>query len=380
LVKNGRFRHYGFPREREEIMAIVLTEAGEFTMTAANGLWLTAADAERATGWTLKPEGMCHGEICVPLPAGVAREGRVDLAAFWHHFGNPVLRDEAGETWLLGVGAEDRNRALAGLMAPDFTLPDLDGTPHTLSALRGKKVFLTTWASWCGCRFDLAVWQELFQSVKDRNFMIVAVAEESRGAEHARQWIELAKPEYWNLIDIDHHVAALYGMVNVPQSVWIDETGRIVRPTETAGSTDHFRRMDLTTRTMAPEDRAASVAARKTYLDALKDWVSTGKYALDAQAAKRKLPRITPEIALANAHFRFGVWLRRHGKTTEGDKHLADASRLHPDSWNIWRQAADLDEVGKASGADFWKRVQALGERPYYPPPELAGFPASGGA
>ena len=37
----------------------------------------------------------------------------------------------------------------------------------------------------------------------------------------------------------------------------------------------------------------------------------------------------------------------------------------------MWRQAADLEEVGKASGPDFWKRVKELGDRPYYPPPKL---------
>jgi hypothetical protein len=37
----------------------------------------------------------------------------------------------------------------------------------------------------------------------------------------------------------------------------------------------------------------------------------------------------------------------------------------------MWRQAADLDEVGKASGEAFWQRVQALGERAYYPVVEL---------
>ena len=51
----------------------------------------------------------------------------------------PVVSDAAGETWVLGAGAEQRNAALAGLMAPDFTLPDLAGAPHTLSALRGKQ-------------------------------------------------------------------------------------------------------------------------------------------------------------------------------------------------------------------------------------------------
>ncbi len=217
----------------------------------------------------------------------------------------------------------------------------------------------------------MPVWQQLFDGLKREKFMIVAVAEESRGAEHARQWIEQANAQYWCLIDTEHHVADLYGMVNVPQAVWIDEAGRIVRPPENAGSTDHFRLTDRTTRTLAAEHQAARLAARAAYLDAVRDWVLTGRHGLPADVASRRLPRITPEIALAQAHFRLGVWLRRHGNAAEGDAHLAEASRLHPGSWNIWRQAADLDEVGKASGEAFWQRVQALGERPYYPPPEL---------
>jgi len=124
-------------------MATVLTDAGELTLDAEDGLWLTASDAERATGWTLKPEGMCRDDLCVPMPV---REGRVDVAAFWARLDRPVVR--SGETWIVGAGAEQRNSALAGLIAPDFTLPDVNGVPHTLSALRGEKVFLCTWASW----------------------------------------------------------------------------------------------------------------------------------------------------------------------------------------------------------------------------------------
>jgi hypothetical protein len=217
------------------------------------------------------------------------------------------------------------------------------------------------------------VWQQLFDGLSGKEFMFVAVAEESRGAEHARQWIEQAQAKYWCLIDTEHRVADLYGMVNVPQAVWIDEAGRIVRPAETAGSTDHWRRRDPAAGTMSPADQAARLAARQLYLDAVKDWVLTGKHALDADAARRRQPRITPEIAEAAAHFRLGVWLRRHGRAQEGDAHLAEASRLHPESWNIWRQAADLDEVGRASGAEFRKRVDALGDRFYYPPPDLLG-------
>jgi hypothetical protein len=129
-------------------MTVVLTETGEAQVSATDGLWLTGAEAERASGWALKPEGMCRDEICVPLPAAMVKGGRVDLAAFWRHMGHPVLADDAGETWVLGTGAAARNDMLAGLAAPDFTLPDLAGKPHRLSDLRGKKVFLTTWASW----------------------------------------------------------------------------------------------------------------------------------------------------------------------------------------------------------------------------------------
>ena len=48
-------------------MATVLTERGEMTFGTTDGLWLSADDAERASGWTLKPEGMCREEVCVPV-------------------------------------------------------------------------------------------------------------------------------------------------------------------------------------------------------------------------------------------------------------------------------------------------------------------------
>jgi hypothetical protein len=129
-------------------MATILSDDGDVTVAATDGLCLSPADLERATQWTLKPEGLCHDALCVPLQAGMLRDGRIDVAAFWRHLGHPVLSDNRGETWVLGTGAADRHAALAGTTAPDFTLPDLAGVPHRMAELRGKKVFLTTWASW----------------------------------------------------------------------------------------------------------------------------------------------------------------------------------------------------------------------------------------
>ena len=217
----------------------------------------------------------------------------------------------------------------------------------------------------------MPVWQQLQDELKNDGFMVVAVAQESRGAEHARTWIEQAKSTYWSLIDTDHRLSDLHNLVNVPQAIWIDEKGTIVRPPETAGSTDHFRQIDGKGLAMSPEAQAERLAARETYLAAVRDWVKTGRHALPATEARDRQPTVTPAIAEARARFRLGLWLHAHDRRDEAGVEFAEASRLHPDSWNIWRQAADLEAVGKASGPAFWERVRALGDKPYYPAPRL---------
>ena len=45
-------------------MTTVLNTEGEVSVAGTGGLWLSGPDAERATGWQLKPEGMCRDDIC----------------------------------------------------------------------------------------------------------------------------------------------------------------------------------------------------------------------------------------------------------------------------------------------------------------------------
>lgn len=117
-----------------------------------DALWLDASAIDAATGWAWKPEGLCRGDICVPVPSVARRElvrdDRLDVAAMWRRSGQPVVHDNARRTWVLGSGAAQRASALATLQAPDFELPDLAGQTHRLSQYRGRKVFLATWASW----------------------------------------------------------------------------------------------------------------------------------------------------------------------------------------------------------------------------------------
>lgn len=137
-------------------MVTVIHEERETDIAAArvdrDRLWLTNDDVQRATGWTLKREGLCRDDTCVPLPhgreTGLVDGDAIDIAAIWRHLGHPVVSDGAQETWVLGTGARERASALASLQAPDFALPDLDGRVHALADQRGKKVLLVTWASW----------------------------------------------------------------------------------------------------------------------------------------------------------------------------------------------------------------------------------------
>lgn len=121
---------------------------------AGDDLWLSLDELRTTTGWELKPEGACRGNVCVPVPAGqepeFLRDGGTafNLAALARLLDQPVVRDESGDVWAFGEAAASRRAEMEGLHAPDFALPDLDGRMHRLSDYLGQKVFLVSWASW----------------------------------------------------------------------------------------------------------------------------------------------------------------------------------------------------------------------------------------
>jgi AhpC/TSA family len=119
-------------------------------------LWITTDDLLRATRFVIKPQGVCRDELCFPLPKSrkaefVSKKGGktwFNLSEFAKLIRQPVVADQKNGVWYFGARDAEQNGYLTSLEAPNFTLPDLNGKPHSLTDFRGKKVLLVTWASW----------------------------------------------------------------------------------------------------------------------------------------------------------------------------------------------------------------------------------------
>jgi hypothetical protein len=213
---------------------------------------------------------------------------------------------------------------------------------------------------------------------------IVTIALDTGGAQAARPWIAAAAPEHPSLIDQAHVVDALFGIVNVPSGVWIDEAGVIVRPPETA----YPRRPDFLDRPIPTNATPAQVeqisvvqqlrVEAEPYIAALRDWVTHGqasRFALSPdEVVRRSRPRPLEE-ATAAAHFELGQYLHLDGQPFAAIEHFRAAAALQPDNWTYKRQAWNLlppDQTSTAVyGTDWLREVQKIGAEHYYPALEL---------
>lgn len=226
------------------------------------------------------------------------------------------------------------------------------------------------------------MWQELRTELHPRGLEVVTVALESGGADAARPWIESARPEHPSLVDTGHVCDELFGIVNVPSGVWIDERGTIVRPPETA----YPRRpafLDREAPADATPERRESIEANRRlrvdaegYVAALRDWVERGSASRFALAPDEVVRRSRPHPqaeAEAAAHFELALALRG-ADDVRAVHHFRQAHRLHPENWTYKRQAWALAGADRERlyGTDWLTEVKRMGgpER-YYAPLEL---------
>ncbi len=120
------------------------------------------------------------------------------------------------------------------ILAPDFTLTDLNGNIVTLSNLRGKKVFLNFWASWCEpCRNEMADIERLYQETKDTDLVILTInSTESKST--VQSYLKANNLNFTVLLDTREEAALNYLTGFIPASFFIDKDGYIVSREEGA--------------------------------------------------------------------------------------------------------------------------------------------------
>ena len=227
------------------------------------------------------------------------------------------------------------------------------------------------------------MWQELRSELHGGGLEIVTVALDSAGPDAARPWIEAARPEHPALIDEHHRLDALFGIVNVPSGLWIDEAGTIVRPPEPAFSAkpdwEHGlgeEATDYQRRTLGLERQL--LVEHEKYVAAVRDWARHGarsRYVLTADEVLRRSQPRSRSGSLAAAHFELGTHLQRLGHQYDAVAHFKAAHLLQPENWTYKCQAWSFvnSDLGPSAeyDTDWATEVERSGTHAYYPPLDL---------
>lgn len=118
-----------------------------------------------------------------------------------------------------------------GKPAPDFTLPDVNGKPVSLSSFKGKYVLVDFWASWCKpCRMENPNVVAAYNKFKDKNFTILGVSldEDKTAWQQAIKNDNLAWAQVSDLKQWESAVIPLYQFDGIPYNVLLDPQGNVI--------------------------------------------------------------------------------------------------------------------------------------------------------
>jgi peroxiredoxin len=126
---------------------------------------------------------------------------------------------------LLDVG--NRSAIQRGSPAPNFTYTFADGTKQQLSDLRGKKVMINFWATWCPpCNAEMPDIQKAAELFEDNNFVVLGVSQDLQ-TELIEPFADQYQITFPLIADPQGQIASRYGARNLPTSVFINTDGTI---------------------------------------------------------------------------------------------------------------------------------------------------------
>ena len=120
--------------------------------------------------------------------------------------------------------------ALAGEVAPDFTLRDIDGKEVKLASFKGKVVMVNFWATWCGpCKIEMPHLDKMDREFESKGFEVISIStDDARAASKVKPLIKRGGYGFTVLLDKDTTVVAQYNPAKtLPYNALIDRDGRI---------------------------------------------------------------------------------------------------------------------------------------------------------
>ena len=115
------------------------------------------------------------------------------------------------------------------VVAPAFTLQDMDENDHRLADYRGKVILMNFWATWCPpCRREMPSMEKLHLDLKEANFSVIAI-NQMEDPDHVFAYTGQLEvdPTFTILFDQDSHVSRAYRVNGIPTTYLIDKKGVI---------------------------------------------------------------------------------------------------------------------------------------------------------
>jgi peroxiredoxin len=295
------------------LLLLLGDSATEIDVESGGGdLVLDRATVLDATGWEVQDFGLCRGEVCRPARLGET----LTLSELGAALGRPVAVEVDGDDAVAVLGEPGGTTLRRGDLTPQLSLTDADGGTVDLTR-RGRRTVVVAWSTWCGCRYELPAWRALAEELEPLGLDLVAVALDD-DEDRVRHWT--SKASMPPVLDPDHRLSDVFGVVNVPSTVWLDEEGRVAKPPTIAPGDDQFRDF-----TQVDADR---------HHEALRQWVREG-----TRPEARADSEPDDDVRRARAERRLAAWLHRAGRDEAARRHFDVAIELAPLDFSIRRSS-----------------------------------------